>query len=55
MTELLVVRSKVKEATKFNVSDSFVQALSEDVRKAIKRAEERAKANGRSTLKDRDA
>ncbi|MBS3117617.1 DUF1931 domain-containing protein [Candidatus Woesearchaeota archaeon] len=54
MADLLVVRSKVKESTKFNVSDEFVVALSDKVRQLIKDAEFRSKENNRSTLKKRD-
>ena len=52
--ELLVVRSKVKEMTKLNVASDFADALSREVEKLLKKAEERAKANKRSTLQPRD-
>lgn len=54
MAELLVVRSKVKEMTKLNVASDFADALSKVVEGLLKRAEERAKANKRSTLQPRD-
>ena len=54
MAELLVVRSKVKEMTKLNVASDFADALSKEVERLLKRAEERAKANKRSTLQPRD-
>jgi histone H3/H4 len=52
--ELLVVRSKIKEMTKLNVASDFADALSKEVERLLKRAEERAKANKRSTLQPRD-
>jgi len=54
MAEMLVVRSKVKEATKLNVASDFPDALSKEVSMLIKKAEERCKANKRSTLQPRD-
>ncbi|MDP2909022.1 MAG: DUF1931 domain-containing protein [Nanoarchaeota archaeon] len=54
MTELLVVRSKIKEYTKLNVASDFADALSKVVEAKIKRAEERADGNGRKTLKPID-
>lgn len=55
MAELLVVRSKIKEqAEGMNVASDFADALSEEVKKLIKKAAERAKANKRSTVQPRD-
>ena len=54
MGDSLVVRSKIKSATSLNVAGSFADALSKKVEEMIKKAEERAKANGRKTLKDCD-
>ncbi len=55
MAELIVVRSKIKEYAKgMNISGDFAEALSAEVIKLIERAVERAKANGRKTLKPQD-
>lgn len=55
MAELLVVRSKIKEAAKgMNVSGDFADALSEKVRELVADAVRRAKANKRSTVQSRD-
>ena len=54
MGDSLVVRSKIKSATELNVSGSFADALSEEVKAMISKAETRAKANGRKTLKAQD-
>lgn len=64
MTELLVVRSKIKDVAvnaakklggdSINVSSDFADALSEEVEKLIARSVERAKANKRSTIQARD-
>ncbi len=54
MSELLVVRSGVKKATKMNVAGNFADALSKIVEMKIKKAEERATGNGRKTLKPID-
>ena len=54
MADMLVVRSKIKGLSDLNVSGSFADALSEEVLKMVKKAEERAKANGRKTLKPCD-
>ena len=51
----LVVRSKVKEyAHDLNVSSDFAEALNKKVEVLITEACERAKANGRRTLKPSD-
>jgi len=55
MSELLVVRSKIKDVAKgVNVSGDFADALSKEVEKLVARAVERAKANKRGTIKPRD-
>ncbi len=54
MAEVLVVGSKVKEAIKkggCNTAGDAVEALSEVVAWHIKKACERAKANGRKTVR----
>ena len=51
MAELLVVRSKIKDYTELNVAGDFADALSKEVEGMIKKAEMRAKENGRKTLK----
>ncbi len=54
MGDSLIVRSKIKSATELNVSSSFAEALSGEVKAIIAKAESRAKANGRKTLKPAD-
>ena len=55
MSELLVVRSKIKDVAKdMNVSGDFADALSAEVERLIKKACERAKENKRSTIQPRD-
>ena len=57
MTEVLVVGSKVKEEIKkhdCNTAGDAVEALSKVVELKIKRAAERAKANGRKTVRADD-
>ncbi|MBS3108308.1 DUF1931 domain-containing protein [Candidatus Woesearchaeota archaeon] len=55
MAELLVVRSKIKDAAKgVNVAGDFADELSKKVEVLIKDAVRRAKDNGRSTIKPRD-
>jgi len=55
MAELLVVRSKIKDAAKgMNVAGNFADSLSEKVAVLIKDACRRAKENGRATIKPRD-
>ena len=51
MAELLVVRSKLKDYTDLHISGDFADALSKEVESMIKKAEMRAKENGRKTLK----
>jgi len=57
MAELLVVGSKVREVIKkgdMNMSGEFLDALSKKVEGEVKRAIERAKANGRKTVREND-
>ncbi len=56
MAEKLVVRSAVREMLKgkFQVSEEFLDALDKEVKVIIEKAANRAKENGRSTLKARD-
>jgi len=55
MSELLVVRSKIKGAAKgMNVAGDFAEALSQRVEQLIQDAARRAKDNGRATVKARD-
>jgi len=52
----LVVRSAIREVVKgkFNVSEEFLNALDTEVSALVKRASDRARDNGRRTLKARD-
>ncbi|MFH0715134.1 MAG: hypothetical protein V1847_05180 [Candidatus Diapherotrites archaeon] len=57
MAELFVVTSKVKEAiskSDMNCAGDAAEALSAKVEWKIKRAVERAKANGRKTVRPED-
>ena len=57
MGEALVVGSKVKDAVKAegcNSAGDLVDALSAEVASMIKKAAERAKANGRKTVRAAD-
>lgn len=54
MSELLVVRSKIKDCTKCNVAGDVADALSKRVEEIIKSAEKRATENGRKTIKSYD-
>ncbi|MDD4250925.1 MAG: hypothetical protein PHX27_01900 [Candidatus ainarchaeum sp.] len=57
MAEILVVTSKVKEAIKTqgcNTASDAVDALSAKVNQMVKDAAERAKANGRKTVRGID-
>lgn len=54
---LLIVQSKVRDEIRSKekrVSDEFINALSEHVKKTIEKAIARATANGRSTLRPED-
>ncbi|MDI6825611.1 MAG: DUF1931 domain-containing protein [Candidatus Aenigmarchaeota archaeon] len=52
----VIVKSAVRELLKgrANVSEEFLKRLDADVAALIRRAAERAKENGRKTLKARD-
>jgi hypothetical protein len=50
----LLVKTKVKEASEFAVSEEFIEELEKKVSEEIKKAEVRAKANSRRTLLARD-
>ena len=50
----LIVTSKVKSTSSLRVSGNFADALDKRVEAIIKTAEERAKANGRATLRPCD-
>ena len=53
--KMLVVKSKVKEYVKdCNVAGDFADALNEEMKALISKAEERCKANGRKTVQSRD-
>ncbi len=50
-----VVKSAIRELAKdMRISDSFFDALNKEIERIVKRAIERAKANGRATLRDSD-
>jgi len=53
----MIVKSAIREAVRgrFNVSEEFLKKLDADVSAMVTRAGERARANGRKTLKARDA
>jgi histone H3/H4 len=52
----VIVKSAVRELVKgkFNVSEEFLKKLDADVAALVRRAAERARENGRKTLKARD-
>lgn len=51
----LIVKSKIKEVVKdLNVGSDVADALEKEVEAILKKAAERAKANGRRTLQARD-
>lgn len=58
MSEILVVSSKIKkfvrEKSEFNTSSEFLAALSKQVEKVCMEAIERARADKRKTVKERD-
>jgi histone H3/H4 len=54
MTKNLLVKTNVKEASEFSVSEEFIEELEKKVSEDIKKAEERARANNRRTLLARD-
>jgi histone H3/H4 len=51
MAQTLVVVSKVKDEAKMRVSREAIDAISDAVRKVVKTAAERAKNEGRETIK----
>jgi len=52
----VIVKSAIRALVKgrFNVSEEFLKRLDADVAAMVRRAGDRAKANGRKTLKARD-
>jgi histone H3/H4 len=57
MADVLVVKSKVRAYTKkkkMNLGGDAVVQLTKEVKRLLDRAVERAKANGRKTVKARD-
>ena len=50
----LVVRSKIREYVDLNVGEELARAVERKVEDMLKKAEERAKANGRRTIYARD-
>jgi histone H3/H4 len=55
MTELLVVKAKLKEAIgDFNVAGDLAEELDKIVRDVLKKAAVRAEANGRRTVMAKD-
>jgi len=52
----VIVKSAIRALVKgrFNVSDEFLKRLDADVAAMVRRSSDRAKANGRKTLKARD-
>lgn len=55
MSEMIVVKSKIKElAGDCNVAGDFAEALNEVAVGLVKRAAERAAANGRKTVQAKD-
>ena len=53
---VLIVKSAIRELVKgkANVGEDFLKRLDADVAAMVRRAADRAKANGRKTLKARD-
>jgi len=52
--ELIISKSRTKNASGINVSGEFYTALDEAVRGLIRNAEQRAQDNGRKTLRPYD-
>lgn len=50
----LVIKSNIRKYVEMSVSDEFERELEKKTEESIKKAEERAKANGRRTLFARD-
>ena len=51
---MLIVKAKIKEATKLHVAGDFAEALDKKVEGLIKEAERKAEANGRKTVRADD-
>ena len=55
MIQMLVVKAKIKDVVKdHNVASDFAEALDEEVKRLVKKAEERAEANNRRTIMAKD-
>jgi histone H3/H4 len=57
VTEILVVQSKIRDMIKNEgcaTSQEAVEALSREIERMVKRSIERAKENGRKTVKGQD-
>ena len=55
MTEQsLIVKSNIRHAVELSVAEEVEPALNKVVNEMLKKAEERAKANGRKTIQARD-
>ena len=50
----LIVKSKIREYVDLNVGEEVARALERQVEEILKKAEERANANGRRTIYARD-
>ncbi|MFA4960202.1 MAG: DUF1931 family protein [Candidatus Pacearchaeota archaeon] len=50
----LVIKSNIRKYTDLSVADEVERELEKKVEEIIKKAEERAKANGRRTIQSRD-
>ena len=50
----LIVKSKIKEVVKLRVSVDLPEALNKKIEEILKKAEERAKANHRTTILPQD-
>jgi histone H3/H4 len=57
VTEILVIQSKIRDMIKNEgcaTSQEAVEALSKEIERMVKRSIERAKENGRKTVKGQD-
>ena len=50
----LIVRSNIRKHVELNVGEDLAMALDAKIEEMLKKAEERAKANGRRTIYARD-
>lgn len=50
----MVIKSNVRKASEFSVSEEFLTELEKDVESKLRKAEERARGNFRRTLFARD-